>query len=185
MSKHRISDNEQSYFKKKILYVYNSCPFVSASESIVLKLIEHARIQKSDVVLDIGSGDGGIIIPISSHTGARTVGVEIDDLLCRTARRRAREAGVANLVDVINMDALHTELSIASVVSIFLVPSCLQVLSPKLRCCQPGTRIVNIKFPLPADDGWIPTAVIPCDDVIKAGSSAFIYLYEISKYHSR
>ena len=156
------------------------CPFVSANESIVFKIIENALIEKSDIVLDIGSGDGGIIVPISQHTGARTIGVEIDELLCRTARRKAREAGVSNLVDVINMDALNTMIGIASVVSLFLVPSCLQILSPKLReGAKKGLKIVNIKYPLPSEHGWIPSAVVLCEDVVKLGSSTFIYIYEV------
>lgn len=158
------------------------CPFVSANASVVDKLLQLVDIGKHDTVLDIGSGDGTILLEIASRLHAQCVGVEIDQVLCRTARRKAQEQNLAGHIDIINEDALHVErhLQLASVITIFLVPSCLQVLSPKLRAsCRSGTKIVNIKFPLPKEDGWVAVNTIECEDVIKPGSFTNIYLYII------
>ena len=158
------------------------CPFVSANASVVNKLLQLADIDKDDTVLDIGSGDGTILIEIASRTDVQCLGVEIDEVLCRTARRKVDEQKLSGRVDIINEDALHVEshLHFASVITMFLVPSCLKVLGPKLRAtCKSGTKIVNIKFPMPEEDGWVVLNTIDCEDVVKSGSITKIYLYMI------
>ena len=152
------------------------CPFVSANASVVDKVITCANISKSDLVMDIGSGDGGILLNICKAVGARCIGIEIDEILCRTARRKVKEAKLEALIDVVIDDAIHANVSFSSVITLFLVPSCLSVLSPILKeKCASGTRIVNIKFPLPPP--WNAVKVLECDDVVKPGSFTFLYLY--------
>jgi hypothetical protein len=106
--------------------------------------------------------------------------VEIDELLCQTAVRRAREAGVGHLVEVRAGDVAEACFSDASLVVVFLVPSCLAALSPLLKeQCAPGTRIVAYKFPLPHAEGWSPLATSITDDVVKKGAETDLYLYNV------
>ena len=112
--------------------LFQVCPFVAASARVVDSLIELAQISNNDVVLDIGSGDGAILVHIAARLQVPCIGIEIDEILCRTALRRAREASLSTFVDIVAADALYVDPSLASVITIFLVPSCLEVLSPKL-----------------------------------------------------
>jgi len=106
--------------------------------------------------------------------------VEIDELLCQTAVRRAREAGVSHLVEVRAGDVAEASFRDASVVVVFLVPSCLAALSPLLKeQCAPGTRVVAYKFPLPSTGGWTPLATAVTDDVVKKGAETNLYLYHM------
>ena len=159
------------------------CPFVSANVLVVDKLLQLVGIDKHDTVLDIGSGDGTILIEIAFKFGVQCLGVEIDEVLCRTARRRIEERKLSSCIDIIIGDALYVQplLKFPSVVTIFLVPSCLKILSPIiLASCKSGTKIVNIKFPMPEEDGWIALNTIECEDVVKPGSLTKIYLYVIN-----
>ena len=127
-------------------------------------------------------GDGTILIEIASKLNVQCLGIEIDEVLCRTARRRIKEQNLLSRVDIIHEDALHIKsyLRFPSVITIFLVPSCLKVLSPKIRAsCKPGTKIINIKFPMPEEDGWVALNTVDCEDVVKPGSFTKAYLYVI------
>jgi len=152
------------------------CPFVAANESVVKNLICLAKIISSDFVLDLGSGAGDILITIARETQARCVGYEIDEILCKTSTRIAKENNVIHLVDIVNGDALYADLSLYSVISVFLVPSCLEVLCPSFADhCVTGTRIVSYKFPFP--EPWEVVKTIECDDIIKKGAKTQAYLY--------
>lgn len=120
------------------------CPFYSSSPKVVNAMIGLSQISTNDHVFDLGSGDGSILIEVAKNTGAKyCCGVEIDAVLCVSARRKSIENGVAHLIDFVVDDILHIDLSFASVIMFFLTPSCCGILSSKLRNeCRPGTKIV-------------------------------------------
>ncbi len=157
------------------------CPFYACSVSVVKSMLDLCHITSSDLVFDLGSGNGNILLNIASSTHAKCIGFDIDSSLCETATRRARESGVAHLVDFVVEDIYFVDLASASVICMFLVPSCLKVLSPRLwERFQRGVRIVCYKFPLPVDDGWLPSAVVETEDVINtidSTSRSNVYFY--------
>jgi SAM-dependent methyltransferase len=139
-------------------------------------------ISPESVFFDLGCGDGTMLIGIARATGAKCIGVEIDNTLCRTARRRAAEAGVGDIVEVQECDlaAFTFGANSPTVVFAFLVPSCLTVLSRALfRSLASGTLLILYKFPLPAEDGWTPLKEVVVEDAVKAGAQATVYLYKV------
>ena len=154
------------------------CPFMPSNSSIIESVIELSDMKKLDVVLDIGSGDGEIIINLARKIGVRCTGVEIDEILCLASIRKIKKLHLESYIDIILEDAIHTNFFLYSVVTIFLVPSCLKALSPILKeKCPKGTKIVNIKYPLPLEDGWIPVKTLLSEDAVKPGTLCNIFLY--------
>jgi tRNA A58 N-methylase Trm61 len=115
-------------------------------------MLELADVTADDVVYDLGSGDGRIVIMAAKQFGARGVGVEIDSQLVRKARRNARRAGVADRVEFRQGDLFETNLEEATVVTLYLWPDMNNRLRPKLqRELDPGDRVVSNSFDI---DGW-------------------------------
>ena len=111
---------------------------------IVRRMLEFAEVKPTDVVYDLGCGDGRIVIEAAKRYGARGVCVEIDPKLVAEAKANAREAGVADKVRVLEQDLLQTDIRGATVVMLFLSVDMNLALRPKLwRELKPGTRIVS------------------------------------------
>ena len=114
---------------------------------VVEAMLHLAGVREGDVVYDLGSGDGRIPIAAARRYGVRAVGIELDARLVEQARCRAREAGVAHLVEFRQQDIFETDLREASVVTLFLFPHTNAKLAPKLRGeLAPGARIVSHRF---------------------------------------
>ena len=129
-------------------------PFVETPRAIVKKMLELADVTEEDVVYDLGSGDGRIVIQAAKEYGARGVGIEIKPHLVKKARKKARKAGVADRVAFRQGDLFKADISEATVVSLYLLPSVNKKLRPKLfRELEPGTRIVSHDFDM---DEWEP-----------------------------
>ena len=112
-------------------------------------MLRLARITAQDVVYDLGSGDGRIIITAAQKFGARGVGVELDPALVKRARADAVRAGVQDRVTFTQADLFKTDLSRATVVTLYLSPSINLRLESKLRReLGPGARIVSHRFPI-------------------------------------
>ena len=110
-------------------------------------MLRLADVRSSDVVMDLGSGDGRIVIAAARHFGARGIGIEIDPELVATARNNAEQAGVAERVQFLAQDVLVADLSQASVVTMYLLSPLIERLKPKLLAeLKPGTRIVAHDF---------------------------------------
>jgi protein-L-isoaspartate O-methyltransferase len=130
--------------------------FTPTRHAVVDAMLQLAKVTPTDVVYDLGSGDGRVPIIAAQKYGARAVGVEIDLVLVEQARRTARDAGVADRVEFIHGDLFAAELSRATVVVLYLSPSVNRRLAPKMeKELAPGTRVVSHQFPVP---GWTPTA---------------------------
>lgn len=129
-------------------------PYVPTPSAVVDKMLELAEVDRNDVVYDLGSGDGRIVIRAAQKYGARGVGIEIDLELVRKARRNAREAGVSDLVEFRQADLFETDLSEATAVTLYLLPSVNLKLRPKLfEELEPGTPVVSHDFDM---GKWTP-----------------------------
>jgi SAM-dependent methyltransferase len=137
--------------------------YTPTRHAIADAMLQLASVTQEDVVYDLGSGDGRIVIIAAQKYGARGVGIELDPALVRRARENARDAGVATLVTFVEGDLFKADLSPASVVTLYLSGSVNQLLHPKLRAeLRPGARVVSHQFPMP---GWTPEATVKSDGV--------------------
>lgn len=117
-------------------------PYVQTPMEIVERMMRMAEVKKGDYVIDLGSGDGRIIIEAAKR-GARGVGVDLDPNLVKHAAENARQAGVGDLTRFEVRDIFETDLSGATVVAFYLLPDFNAKLLPKLLRLKPGTRIVS------------------------------------------
>jgi SAM-dependent methyltransferase len=128
--------------------------FAGTPQPIVEAMLDLAHVGPTDVVYDLGSGDGRIVILAAQKYGARGVGVEIDPRLVSIARQVARDGGVADRVSFVEGDLFKTDLSPATVVTMWLSANINAQLEPKLRReLRPGARIVSHQFSIA---GWKP-----------------------------
>jgi len=129
-------------------------PFITTPPEVVARMLQLAGTGPQDTVLDLGSGDGRIVIAAAREHGARGLGIELDPKLVALARENARRAGVADRARFEEGDALKTDLAQASVVTIYLLPFLLDQLQPRLLAqLRPGARVVTHAF---AFKGWKP-----------------------------
>ncbi len=131
-------------------------PFHATPDDVVDRMLALAEVSSADVVLDLGSGDGRIPIRAAQKHGARGIGVDIDPRLIERSRANAKTAGVDRLVEFRLEDALTTDLSKATVVTLYLLASSNAKLRPRLQSqLRPGARIVSHAFSMgpewPAD----------------------------------
>ena len=129
-------------------------PFVPTPIEVVDKMLEMADVKKDDVVYDLGSGDGRVVIRAAKKYGASGVGIEMDQTLLDKARKSAEAEGVSHLVDFRAEDALKTDLSPATVVTLYMLPWFNQAMKPNFRkYLKTGSRIVAHDFGI---EGWQP-----------------------------
>ena len=131
--------------------------FLPTPPEVVSAMLNLAKVTDKDIVYDLGSGDGRTPITAAKEHGARGVGVEFNPKLVALSRRNAEQAGVSDRVRFINADLFETDLSEATVVTLYLLGSLNQRLLPKLRHdLKPGSRIVSHAFTM--GDEWKPDA---------------------------
>jgi ribosomal protein L11 methylase PrmA len=124
-------------------------------------MLQLAGVTRDDVVYDLGSGDGRIVIIAAQKYGARGVGVEIDPKLVELARQNARDGAVADRVSFIQGDLFTADISPATVVTLYLSGSINKRLEPKLKAeLRPGSRIVSHQFRI---GEWPPDSAIRPD----------------------
>jgi ubiquinone/menaquinone biosynthesis C-methylase UbiE len=122
-------------------------PYVPTPEAVVAKMLEVAKVGPKDVVYDLGSGDGRIVITAAKKHRARGVGIDIDPDRIKEARENARRAGVAKQVEFRQGDLFKADIGEATVVTIYLLSSVNMQLRPKLLAeLKPGTRVVSHAF---------------------------------------
>jgi tRNA A58 N-methylase Trm61 len=120
--------------------------FVPTPQSVVVAMLDLAKVTPADVVYDLGSGDGRIPITAAKEYGARGVGIEIDWIRIRDANDNLKKAGVGDRVRFVNQDLFEADISEATVVTMFLMGWMNQELMPKLKQLRPGARIVSHQF---------------------------------------
>lgn len=139
--------------------------FVPTPEPVVQAMLKMADVKPGDMVYDLGSGDGRIVINAAKNFGARGIGVDIDPKRVKEARRNVKRAGVESRVRIVQGDLFEMDLSKASVVTLYLLQRLNEKLRPKLlRELRPGTRIVSQTFDM---GDWKPvdTATVNGTDI--------------------
>jgi protein-L-isoaspartate O-methyltransferase len=132
-------------------------PFITTPGDVVERMLSLAAAGPQDLVVDLGSGDGRIVIAAAQKFGARGLGIELDAKLVETSRENARAAGVADRVRFEQGDVLVADISQASVVTVYLLPGLIGKLQPRfVDELRPGTRIVSHAFSMA---GWRPDRV--------------------------
>ena len=144
--------------------------FVPTPKDVVAGMLRLANVKRGDVVYDLGSGDGRIVIAAAKRYGARGIGIDIDPERIEEASRNARAAKVADRVRFLNQDLFESDLSEATVVTLYLLPRLNLKLRPKLLAeLKPGTRVVSHGFDM---GDWKP------DRTVLVGATE-IYLWTI------
>jgi SAM-dependent methyltransferase len=130
--------------------------FKATPQEVVDRMLVLARLKPSDVLYDLGCGDGRIVITAAKRYGVKAVGVEIDPKRVAESRENARKAGVDHLVTIIEQDLFKTDLTSASVVTLYLLPTLNVRLMPQLSRMKPGSRVLSHSF---AMKGAKPSAI--------------------------
>jgi cyclopropane fatty-acyl-phospholipid synthase-like methyltransferase len=126
--------------------------FVPTPQEVVDAMLKLAKVTKNDVIYDLGSGDGRIPITAAKTYGARGVGIDIDPQRIKEATENLKTAGVGDRVKFLNQDLFTTDISEATVVTLYLLPSLNVKLIPKLnKELKPGTRVVSHAFDMSSD----------------------------------
>jgi cyclopropane fatty-acyl-phospholipid synthase-like methyltransferase len=143
-----------------------------------------AEVKQGDILYDLGSGDGRIVIRAAQKYRIRAVGIEMDRLLLDKARRDAKAAGVSMLVEFRDQDALKADISAATVVTLYMLPWFNERMKPNFqKMLRPGARIVAHDFGI---DGWQPnkTVKLPGYELRPGGykHQHTLYLSRLSKH---
>ncbi len=152
-------------------------PYVVTPDNVTLEMLKMAKVVPSDYVIDLGSGDGRIVIAAAKHFGARALGVEIDPGLVKVSRESARKAGVADRAEFRVEDLYLTDLKPASVVTLYLLPEVNLQLRPAILALKPGTRVVSHDWDM-AD--WKPdqsTIIAAPEKKIGRGKTSAVHLW--------
>lgn len=150
-------------------------PYVPTPTEVVSTMLELAEPTPRDSLYDLGSGDGRIVITAAERYGTPGVGVELDSGRVATARQSARDAGVEDLVRFIHGDLFDVNVSGASVVTLYLLPSVNRKLRPRLlRQLDAGSRVVSHDFDMGA---WSPDSVVRVPE--NEGGRATVYFWRV------
>lgn len=118
-------------------------PYVASPQAVVDEMLRIAGVASRDVVYDLGSGDGRVVITAAAKFGARALGIEIDPSMVERSRANVVRAGVADRVRILQQDIFDTELAPATVITLYLAPHVNLRLRDRLLRLRPGTRIVS------------------------------------------
>ena len=135
----------QKPFEPQVGQAGKDVVWVPTPQAVVDQMLDMARVTKSDVVMDLGSGDGRTVITAAKR-GARAMGIEYNPDMVELSKKNAQEAGVSGKATFIKADLFETDLSKAQVITMFLLPSINMKLRPKILDLTPGTRIVSNTF---------------------------------------
>ena len=135
-------------------------PFITSPDNVTLEMLNAASVKRGDFVIDLGSGDGRIVILAAKRFEATGLGVEIDPRLVEISKTNARNAGVADKAEFREQDLFKTDLAAATVITMYLLPEVNLQLRPSLLTLKPGTRIVSHDWDM---GDWKPdrTTLVP------------------------
>ena len=156
-------------------YKDNLAPYVTSPEHAVDKMLAMANLKAGETLYDLGCGDGRILIAAAERYKVKAVGIEISDHLAKAAAEKVKKAGLQNQVKVVHGNVLHTDLSGADVVTLYLATTANESLRPNLeRYLHPNTRVVSYDYPIP---GWKPIETSESEG--HHGANHTIYLYQV------
>lgn len=147
--------------------------FAPTPWAIARSMLDLAEPQPSDVVYDLGSGDGRIPIMAAQEFGCRAVGIELDDKLCRHSEQKANEYGLSHRVEFRREDFFKAAIQDATVVTMYLLSQVNGHLGPRLASQLPvGARVVSLDYPIP---GWIAAREIAAQSEGNVDYRIFLY----------
>jgi hypothetical protein len=154
-------------------YLERIVPYVPTPEDIVEKMLELAKVKPDDVVYDLGSGDGRIVITAAQKFGAHAVGVELDPDLCKQSSDQITKLGLQGRAQILHENMFSVNVHRATVVTLYLLTAVNEKLRPMLeKELRPGARIVSHDFQVP---GWEPEETLVVTS--KNGIAHNLYLY--------
>jgi cyclopropane fatty-acyl-phospholipid synthase-like methyltransferase len=160
----------------------DNIPFVPSPMHVVQKMIEVAEIKKGDILYDMGSGDGRIVIEAAKKYGIRGVGIDLNPELVAKARENALKEGVTNLVEFRAQDGLTVDISEATVVTLYMFKWFNNALRPKLQKLKNGSRVIAHDFDI---DDWKPTRIEyvgpPTDGTSDYAESRTLYIWKVGE----
>jgi ubiquinone/menaquinone biosynthesis C-methylase UbiE len=156
----------------------NLAPYIPSPQIVVDRMLELARIKPGEVLYDLGSGDGRILITAAQKYRAKAVGIELSPELCKSTTAKVERLGLQDQVKVMHANLLKVDLSPADIVTIYLLTSSNDRLRPNLeKYLKPGARVVSNDFEI---RGWRPKETVKLH---VQGMQHTIYLYEVDKQH--
>jgi tRNA G37 N-methylase Trm5 len=150
-------------------------PYVPTPQEVVERMLSLAQVKKGDVVYDLGSGDGRIVVTAAKKYGVKAIGFEIDPERIKESHENIKKAGVENLVEIRQQDIRTVDLSGATVLTMYLLPEVNLMIRPNIWTqMKPGSRVVSHDFDM---DDWKPLKT----EHIKDGSSwdHTLYLWHV------
>ena len=133
-------------FAQEDVFHKRDVPYVATPQVTVDEMLRLAAVGPEDFVIDLGSGDGRIVVTAAKKFGARGLGVDLDWRLVNQAEENARLAGVADRARFLEQDLFQADLGHATVITTYLLPFIMLKLRPRLLALKPGTRIVSHEF---------------------------------------
>lgn len=150
-------------------------PYVPTPQEVVDRMLELAQVKKGDVVYDLGSGDGRIVVTAAKKYGVKAIGFEIDPERIKESKENIKKAGVEELVEIRQQDIRTVDLSPASVLTMYLLPEVNLMIRPNIwKQMKPGSRVVSHDFDM---GDWKPVKT----EYVKDGSSwdHTLYLWHV------
>lgn len=151
-----LAHAEPKAFEPRVGQAGKDVVWVPTAQALVDRMLDLAQITPSDLVMDLGSGDGRTVITAAKR-GTRAIGIEYNADMVALSRRNAQAAGVGELATFVQGDLFAADLSKASVITMFLLPSINLKLRPKILDLQPGTRVVSNSFDM---GDWKPEQTV-------------------------
>ena len=147
----------------------SSVPYVPTPQEVVDKMLAMAKVTPGDYLIDLGSGDGRIVVTAAKKHGARGFGVDLNPVRIKEAVENAAKNGVSDRAEFYQRNLFETDLGSASVITMYLLPRVNMELRPKLLDLKPGTRIVSHDFDM---DDWKPEETVNMDVKAKYGDAS-------------
>jgi SAM-dependent methyltransferase len=155
-------------------YLEHIVPFVPTPLEVAQKMLEVAKVQPDDVVYDLGSGDGRIVILAAQKFGAHAVGVELNSELYEESSQRIRKLGLQGRAQILHENMFEVDVRHATVVTLYLLTAVNERLRPMLeRQLRSGARIVSHDFQVP---GWQPAQTVEVASKNGVASKVFLYI---------
>jgi hypothetical protein len=151
--------------------------YVPTPQVVVDEMLRMGKVGASDYLIDLGSGDGRIVITAAKRLGTRGFGVDLDTYLLKMANASAKKEGVTDRAHFVEQNLFETDLSPATVVTTYLLPEMNQKLRPKLLALKPGTRVVTHDYSMGEWDADEERTLIVPEKTVGDPGKSYVYLY--------